>query len=50
MTQAAKSTIQQLKASLERLNQAQSNPQAIPQIVQEAQAHLQKLESQLRED
>ena len=50
MTQAAKSAVRELKATIEKLNVAQSNPQQLQQLVQEIQQKVQKLESEMDED
>ena len=49
MTQQAKSAIQALKASIDRLNQAKNDPSQLQQLVQEMQQHIQRLEQQLND-
>ena len=50
MNQQAKSAINALRQSVERLQQAKSDPTQLQQAIQQIQDQVQKLEQQLKED
>lgn len=50
MTQQARTTMQQLKAQLDRFEQVKNDPSQLSQVIQEIRRHVQQLESQLDRD